>query len=60
MQFISDAAAQTGRSLLSYNTFYSTKVNPSIKLNSKSGIYNDSNNVIKIWQRPNSLMNMIN
>ena len=49
MQFINDASAQTGGSLLSYGTFYSTKTNPSIKLNSKSGIYNDSDNVIKIF-----------
>ena len=49
MQFISDASAQTGGSLLSYNKFYTSKTNPSIKLNSKSGIYNDSDNVIKIF-----------
>ena len=49
MQFISDASAQTGGSLLSYSTFYSTKTKPSIKLNSNSGIYNDSDNVIKIF-----------
>ena len=44
MEFINDASAQTGGTLLSYGTFYSTKTNPSIKLNLNSGIYNDSNN----------------
>ena len=40
MEFINDASFQTGGSLLSYNTFYTTKVKPTIKLNSNSGIYN--------------------
>jgi len=49
MQFINDASAQTGGSLLLFNTFYSTKAKPSIKLNSNSGIYNPSDNVVKIF-----------
>ena len=49
MQFISDASAQTGGSLLSYGTLYSTKAKPTIKFNSNSGIYNQSDNVVKIF-----------
>ena len=49
MQFINDASTQNGGSLLSFSKFYSTKTNPSIKLNSNSGIYNPSDNVMKIF-----------
>jgi hypothetical protein len=56
MEFINDASFQTGGSLLSYNTFYTTKVKPTIKLNSNSGIYNPSNNVIKIFTNNNDAL----
>ena len=56
MEFINDVSAQTGSSLLSYNTFYTTKVKPTIKLNSNSGIYNPSNNVIKIFTNNNDAL----
>ena len=49
MDFIQDNSAQTGGSLLSFNTIYTTKPRPSISLNSNSGIYNPSDNVIKFF-----------
>ena len=56
MEFINDASLQTGGSLLSYNTFYTTKVKPTIKLNSNSGLYNPSNNVIKLFTNNNDAL----
>ena len=56
MEFINDTSAQKEGSLLSYNTFYTTKVKPTIKLNSNSGLYNPSNNVIKLFTNNNDAL----
>ena len=56
MNFISDTSAQTNGSTLSYTTYYTTKAKPSIKLNLNSGIYNPSNNIIKIFTNNNDAL----
>ena len=48
MQFIQDNSTQNS-TLLTYGLSYSTKAKPTLKLNSNSGIYNPSDNIIKIF-----------
>ena len=49
MNFIQDVSAQTTASLPTSIIYYTTKTKPNISLNTASGIYNPSNNIVKIF-----------
>ena len=51
MDFIQDNSDQSASGgLSSFSAIYTTKPRPSISLNSNSGIYNPSDNVINFWE----------
>ena len=49
MSFIQDSSAQTTATLPAIVIYYSTQAKPTIPLNTACGIYNPSNNIIKIF-----------